>query len=209
MPSIYTRKDGTAVRYDTKEYDAQYRSALKAEPHWCQSCQKLIGALNVHRHLRSIYHFKRLPEEPEPIPEPIPEPTPEPVAEPEPVPMELKESRPKIYTMTVKEMKAKAKELNLKGYSKMTKPELEQLITQGNIGAPIEVTKEVKEPVKEVKEPAPAPAAEVKEPAATKTKAISPWNAFLSEYRKENNVSLKEAMKQKDAYATWKGKSAA
>ena len=113
--------------------------------------------------------------------------------------------------MSVKEMKAKAKELNLKGYSKMNKPELEQLITQGNIGAPIEVSrempvKEVKEPVKGVKEPA---AAEVKEPAATKTKAISPWNAFLSEYRKENNVSLKEAMKQKDAYATWKGKSAA
>jgi hypothetical protein len=150
-----------------------------------------------------------LPEEPEPVPEPVAEPVPEPVAEPEPVVLGINESRTKVYTMSIKEMKAKAKELNLKGFSKMNKSQLEQLITQGNIGAPIEVSREmpVKEPVKEVKEP--AAAAEVKEPAATKTKAISPWNVFLSEYRKENNVSLKEAMKQKDAYMQWKSKSAA
>ena len=205
MPSTYIRKDGTAVRYETKEYNDAYRAAHSEQPVHCKACDKQVSALNLARHMRSAYHKKR--EEvvaAEPIAEPeVPEP--EPVKEPEPVPLEVKDSRPKIYTMTVKEMKAKAKELNLKGYSKMTKPELEQLITKGNIGAPVETMKEA--PVKEVKKP--AAEAEVKEPAATKTKATSPWNSFLSEYRKENNVSLKEAMKQKDAYVTWKGKSAA
>jgi hypothetical protein len=201
MPSTYTRKDGTAVRYETKEYNDAYRAAHSEQPVHCKACDKQVSALNLARHIRSAYHQKReevVAAEPE-----VPEPIPEPVKEPEPVVMEVKDSRPKIYTMTVKEMKAKAKELNLKGYSKLTKPELEQLITKGNIGTPVEVTKE------EVKESAPAPAAAVKEPAATKTKATSPWNAFLSEYRKENNVSLKEAMKQKSAYVTWKGKPAA
>jgi hypothetical protein len=209
MPSTYTRKDGTVVRYETKEYDAQYRAAHSEQPVHCKTCDKQVSALNLARHMRSGYHKKReeelvapgqlivagaSPPEPEPVKEPEPEPM--------PVPLEGFKETIKIY-MTVKDLKAKAKELNLKGFSKMTKPQLEELLQKGTIGTPVETVKEV-----EVEKPA-AAAVEVKEPAATKTKGISPWNAFLSEYRKEHNVSLKEAMKQKDAYATWKGKSAA
>ena len=214
MPSTYTRKDGTSIRYETKEYNDAYRAARSEQPIHCKACDKQVSALNLARHMRSAYHKKRAgegdlrpPLTPLPVESEIEEVKEEVKEEPEPmpVPMEVKDSRPKIYTMSVKEMKSKAKELNLKGYSKMNKPELAQLITQGNIGAPIEVTKEVQAaPVKEEVKPA---AAEVKEPAATKTKTISPWNTFLSEYRKENNVSLKEAMKQKEAYATWKEKA--
>lgn len=208
MPSTYTRKDGTVVRYETKEYNDAYRAARCEQPIHCKACDKQVSALNLARHMRSAYHLKRAgegdlrsPLTPLPVESEIEEVKEEVKEEPEPmpVPMEVKDSRPKIYTMSVKEMKVKAKELNLVGYSKMTKPQLEELLQKGTIGAPVETMKEA--PVK------PAAAAEVKEPAATKTKAASPWNTFLSEYRKANNVSLKDAMKQKDAYATWKGKS--
>ena len=213
MPSTYTRKDGTSIRYETKEYNDAYRAARSEQPIHCKACDKQVSALNLARHMRSAYHKKRAgegdlrsPLTPLPVESEIEEVKEEVKEEPEPmpVPMEVKDSRPKIYTMSVKEMKVKAKDLNLKGYSKMTKPQLEELLQKGTIGAPVEVTKEVQPaPVK----PAAAAEVKVKEPAATKTKPISPWNTFLSEYRKENNVSLKEAMKQKDAYATWKGKS--
>lgn len=90
--------------------------------------------------------------------------------------------------MSVSELKAKAKELNLHGYSRLTKPQLEELLAKAMIVPQVEVKTEA-EPVK-----------------AAKGKSM--WNTFLSEYRKENGVSLKEAMKAKDKYQEWKAKQA-
>lgn len=54
----------------------------------------------------------------------------------------------------------------------------------------------------------PEPKASEPEPKASKqaTRKQSPWNTFLSEYRKEHNCSLKEAMSQKSLYSEWKSK---
>ena len=204
MPSAYTRKDGTIVRYDTKEYDAQYRAAHAEETYYCKPCNREITILNVKRHNKSNYHLKRgghaVPlnplapsDEPEDVSEPEPEPEPESQGvkgdSMPPVLKDLKESLPKLYKMTVKEMKAKAKELNIKGYSRMTKTQLEDLITKGTIGAPV-VDVEVSVP----------------EAAVHNGKGKSPWNQFLKEHMAANKVTLKEAMQAKEAYAAWKAK---
>ena len=109
----------------------------------------------------------------------------------------LKEISPKRY-MSVAELKAKAKELNLHGYSKLTKPQLEELLAKALV---VEMPVEVKIKV----EGEDKTARSMEEPM--KAKGKSSWNTFLSEYRKENGVSLKEAMKAKDKYPEWKLKA--
>lgn len=197
MPATYIRKDGTTVRYETKTYDDEYRQRHREEPYWCQSCHKLIYALNANRHNQTPYHIKRAARTAKQVePVVVNEPEPEPVVVNEPVPRELKDSLVKDIVMTVKEMKAKAKELNLKGYSKLTKPQLEELLAKGSIAAKETVAElEPKEPM-------------AKEEPAKAKKGKSAWNTFLTEYRLANGVSLKEAMKAKAAFAEWKAKQA-
>ena len=97
---------------------------------------------------------------------------------------------------SVKDLRIMAKGQGLKGYSSMTKHQLEEFITLAStaMGAPI-----AKEEVKEQVAAAATPAATEKA-----KRAKSQWNEFLSEHRVKNNVSLKEAMKAKDEYASWK-----
>jgi hypothetical protein len=101
-----------------------------------------------------------------------------------------------IYMSTVKDLRIMAKGQGLKGYSSMTKPQLEEFISKASVamGNPI-AKEEVKEHV-----------AEASTPAATEKakRAKSQWNEFLSEHRVKNNISLKDAMKAKDEYASWK-----
>jgi hypothetical protein len=97
---------------------------------------------------------------------------------------------------TVKDLRMQAKGQGLKGYSSMTKGQLEEFISKAAeaMGAPLD-KKEVKEHV-----------AEAATPAATEKakRSKSLWNEFLSEHRVKNNISLKAAMKAKDEYAAYK-----
>jgi hypothetical protein len=98
---------------------------------------------------------------------------------------------------TVKDLRMMAKGQGLKGYSSMTKGELEEFISKASaaMGTTPMAKEEIKEHVKEASTPA----------ATEKAKRVkSQWNEFLTEHRVKANVSLKEAMKAKDAYAAWK-----
>lgn len=192
MPATYTKKDGTQVKYDTKAYNELYRTRHKDE-YYCETCQKKISNMSATRHLKTSFHTKRLPKEAE-VKEPeVKTPEPEPVPEPK--------ENPKESYMSVKDLKMKAKEMNLHGYSRMTKGQLEEFITKASIvpaGKPFEFEKA---PVHEKHEAQSPP------PAETKPKAKSKWNTFLSEYSKANNVSLKTAMGAKDAWEAYKTKA--
>jgi hypothetical protein len=117
---------------------------------------------------------------------------------------------------SVVELRTLAKTLGIRGYSVAKKADLITLIeahqTKKDPVAPaapavVEQPKEpkVKEPkepkVKEPKEP------KVKEPKEPKETSDTPkrgneWNNFLAEYRRENNVSLKQAMSSaREAYS--------
>lgn len=102
---------------------------------------------------------------------------------------------------TVKDLRICAKGLGLKGYSSLTKSELEEFISKaGPAKAPEMET---------VKAPANEPANEPAAPVEKKVRTKSTWNTFLSDYRVANNCSLKAAMGAKDAYAEFKAKQSA
>jgi len=104
---------------------------------------------------------------------------------------------------TVKDLRICAKGLGLKGYSSLTKSELEEFISKAGPAKAPEMEM-VKAP-ETVKAPANEPAAPVEKKVRTK----STWNTFLSDYRVANNCSLKAAMGAKDAYAEFKAKQSA
>lgn len=106
---------------------------------------------------------------------------------------------------TVKDLKICAKGLGLKGYSTLTKSELEEMIGKAGVPAQAPVAKKDEAPM--AKEPAKEPTVvpEIKE---KRVRAKSTWNAFLSDYRTTNKCSLKDAMAAKDAYAEFKTKNA-
>ena len=116
----------------------------------------------------------------------------------------------------LKELKMKAKESNLRGYSKMRKQDLVNLLTEklgqnweqdatfnrlttdsSDVGDTV-ITQRSTPRNRQTSDP--SPLKQVTQPK--KPKNI--WNQFLSEYSVQHNVGLKEAMKQKEAYQTWK-----
>ena len=119
----------------------------------------------------------------------------------------------------LKELKMKAKESNLRGYSKMRKQDLVNLLTEklgqnweqdatfnrlttdsSDVGDTV-ITQRSTPRNRQTSDP--SPLKQVTQPnRPAKPKNI--WNQFLSEYSVQHNVGLKEAMKQKEAYQTWK-----
>lgn len=193
---IYTKKDGTAVSYDTKNYYKVYRERHSERIH-CEDCNREVAELAFKRHLASTFHANMAARNSRAKPPPMPE---ERESEPkvDPVPDSPKEIPALNISMTVKELRSKAKDLNIKGYSRMSKGQLEELINKGTIGNPEPVTK-------------PAPVADVQAVVAEPVKAAkkpNAWNTFLSGFAKEKGLSLKEAMKTaKEAWAEHKAKA--
>jgi hypothetical protein len=106
--------------------------------------------------------------------------------------------------MSVPELRTLAKSLKIKGAATARKQDLITLIEAHQKAAVPEVKVEMVEMVKE--ENKPETKVEVK--PGPKSRQPSLWNQFLSEYRANNGVSLKEAMQKKDEYLAWKEKKA-
>jgi hypothetical protein len=188
---IYTKKDGTSVNYDTKAYHKVYRER-HSERIRCEDCDREVAELAFKRHLASTFHANMVARNGRSKPPPMPE-------ERDSVPDSPKEIPALNIAMTVKELRSKAKDLNIKGYSRMSKGQLEELINKGTIGNPEPVTKPAP-----VAEAAPAAVAEPAKPA----KKPNAWNTFLSGFAKEKGLSLKEAMKTaKEAWIEHKAKA--
>ncbi len=118
---------------------------------------------------------------------------------------------------SVVELRTLAKTLGIRGYSVAKKADLITLIEAHQAKkdpvapvapAVVEQPKEpkVKEPkepkVKEPKEPKVKEPKEPKEETSETPKRGNEWNNFLAEYRRENNVSLKQAMSSaREAYS--------
>ena len=96
-----------------------------------------------------------------------------------------------------RELRDIAKELGLRGYSKMNKTQLTDAIEGHVQHSKAAVQKSRPEPT----EPAPEPT----KPAPKKTKAsTSPWVEFCRTHSKEQGITYKEAMSKKDDYLKWK-----
>jgi hypothetical protein len=130
---------------------------------------------------------------------------------------------------TLVEFRTLAKQLGIKGTSKANKETLTRMLENHGKPEPIAVIGKMEEvhatitevkPKKEnrvviakedkpapVEVPAPAPVEALSE-TGKQARKPSTWNDFLQSYKKEHNVSLKEAMLQKDAYAAYKSKRA-
>lgn len=195
---IYTKKDGTAVSYDTKNYYKVYRDR-HSERMRCEDCNREVAELAFKRHLASTFHANMVARNGRAKPPPMPEERESEPKEVDSVPDSPKEIPALNIAMTVKELRSKAKDLNIKGYSRMSKGQLEELINKGTIGNPEPVTKPA--PVADVQAvAAPEPAKSAKKPNA--------WNTFLSGFAKEKGLSLKEAMKTaKEAWIEHKAKA--
>ena len=109
----------------------------------------------------------------------------------------------------VAELRNLAKTLGIRGFSVAKKADLIQMIEahqQKKSGDIKEAPKkeEAPKPVEEPKQEIPKPTEIVKH-----TRKQSSWNAHLAEYRKTNNVSLREAMNRaRESYVEKKGKAA-
>lgn len=110
------------------------------------------------------------------------------------------------------ELRAIAKNMNVRGYSVMKKGDLIAAIEQHKGMAQLKAQVQVKEPVKEqVRTDAPVEVKEqVQQEAPVKEKKerkANGWNDYLADYRAKNNVSLRQAMAAaKVEYAELKSK---
>lgn len=136
----------------------------------------------------------------------------------------------KVYSQ--KMLKETAKSLGLKGYSTAKKAELIEMLKNHHdkLSGKVEATP-APAPVDTPKPtPVPEPVPDPKPKSTRKPKAEAPsdedvpatpkpakrvvnrqkslWDNFLSDYSKEHGCAIKEAMKQKDAYAAYKVKHA-
>lgn len=100
---------------------------------------------------------------------------------------------------SAKELRDIAKDLGLRGYSKMNKSQLTEAI-EGHVKS----NKELAE--KSVPKVESEPAQEPVKASRPKRASTSPWVAFCKEYSKSNGVTYKEAMSKKDEYNAWKSK---
>lgn len=119
----------------------------------------------------------------------------------------------------VAELRALAKGLNIKGYSTAKKADLISLL-EAHAQKTLPAESVQAEPAQA--EPAKAEAKVVAKPVAAeevqvkssqpitedlkKARNPSSWSAFLKEYKKEHNCTLKEAMSKKEEYAQYKAK---
>ena len=94
---------------------------------------------------------------------------------------------------TASELRSIAKEMNIRGYSKMNKSQLTAAI-EGTVSDKPEVSTEVG-------------SASVAKAEKTK-RAPSKWVRFCQEYSKANNITYKAAMSKKDEYKEWQTKQA-
>jgi len=92
-----------------------------------------------------------------------------------------------------KELRDIAKDLKIRGYSKMNKSALTEAIEEV-----ARSTKDSKPLIEDSPSPPPVPSKKV----ARQSK--SPWVEFCKEYAKLNGCSYKEAMSQKEKYSAWK-----
>ena len=96
---------------------------------------------------------------------------------------------------TSRELRTIAKEMNIRGYSKMNKAQLTSAI-EGTVAEEVTVehvektldSKSVPKPVKEAR------------------KSTSKWVKFCKEHSQANGITYKAAMSCKDEYALWKDK---
>ena len=89
-----------------------------------------------------------------------------------------------------RELRDIAKELGLRGYSKMNKTQLTEAIEGHVQHSKPETTEPVPEPTK---------------PAPKRTgRSNSPWVEFCRTHAKEQGITYKEAMSKKDDYLKWK-----
>lgn len=95
-----------------------------------------------------------------------------------------------------RELRDIAKELGLRGYSKMNKTQLTEAI-EGHVQhskATVQKSKPTEEPAPEPTKPAPK----------QKRTSTSPWVEFCRTHAKEQGITYKEAMSKKDDYLKWK-----
>ena len=95
-----------------------------------------------------------------------------------------------------RELRDIAKELGLRGYSKMNKTQLTEAI-EGHVQhskATVQKSKPTEEPAPEPTKPAPK----------QKRTSTSPWVEFCRTHAKEQGITYKEAMTKKDDYLKWK-----
>ena len=95
---------------------------------------------------------------------------------------------------SAKELREIAKDLGLRGYSKMNKTQLTESI-EGHV----KTSKELVAKSVPKEEPTEAPV-----PTKQKRKSNSPWVAFCRDYARENGVTYKEAMTKRSEYDSWK-----
>jgi|TARA_R100000951_G_C2604863_1_gene169309 hypothetical protein len=95
---------------------------------------------------------------------------------------------------SAKELREIAKDLGLRGYSKMNKTQLTESI-EGHVKTSKDLV--AKSTPKEESTEAPAP---VKQ----KRKSNSPWVSFCRDYAKEHGVTYKEAMTKRSEYDSWR-----
>lgn len=101
--------------------------------------------------------------------------------------------------VSCKELRDLAKELKIRGYSKMNK---QQLVD--SVEGYAQSTKPA-EPKADEPKPEPTEPVKVKMPKKGRP-STSPWVAFCREYSKEQGIPYKEAMLQKEKYLEWKSK---
>jgi len=94
---------------------------------------------------------------------------------------------------SVSELRMLAKTLGVKGYSVAKKADLITLIEKHQGGVkPLATDDEVK--AAKVPEVQASKAEKAKEEVKEKTKRANDWNNYLADYRKEHNVTLRQAM---------------
>jgi hypothetical protein len=99
---------------------------------------------------------------------------------------------------SAKELRDIAKELGLRGYSKMNKGQLTEAIESQVRHNKSEVAKVTESEPENTTPPTPPPAPK------QKRASTSPWVQFCREHSKEQGITYKEAMTKKDEYAKWK-----
>ena len=96
-----------------------------------------------------------------------------------------------------RELRDIAKELGLRGYSKMNKTQLTEAIEGHVQHSKAEVQKTKSEPTEPVPEP-------TKSAPKRTGRSNSPWVEFCRTHAKEQGITYKEAMSKKDDYLKWK-----
>jgi hypothetical protein len=109
-----------------------------------------------------------------------------------------------------KELRSIAKEMSIRGYSKMNKAQLTAAI-EGSVPDSVPVQAQAEEPKGESQASEPKGESEGKlqlrvpeKEERSARKSTSKWVAFCKEYSQSNGCTYKDAMSKKDEYEVWK-----